>query len=450
MPRDPFKGCDDFRSTHRPAAGFNRRQLLLRAAGAGLSYYAARAIAPARMLEAAFAQAPDSPVLVSVFLPGGCDLLSTLTPLDQNGRLNDLRRSLGGVGGDGVSALASESRLGLHASLGDGLNGGVRGLFEAGKVGFLPGIDYANPDLSHFHSRHFWETGLITQNTAPGWLGRWLDKHGSGDNPLQGISLGGGMSPVLQTAAAPVASMDSPGDAKLQFAGTWDVGADAALGAWSRLAAEAPGGRPGPDAAKRAATLVRTVSDRLTPYLPEDDKAPGGGDLLSPPVAYPKGDFADRLQRLAGLISLPLGVRVANVEAPGDFDTHDDQPKQLGDALSEVSQALAAFQADLEARGVADRVMTFVWSEFGRRPESNDSKGTDHGAGGVAWVQGTRAKGGVLSDYPDLAKLDAEDNLAVTVDFRRVYCSLLEQWLGTDAGEVIPQAASFGRLAVVR
>ena len=143
-------------------------------------------------------------------------------------------------------------------------------------------------------------------------------------------------------------------------------------------------------------------------------------------------------------------MRVASVEAPGDFDTHDEQPKELAAALREVSQGLAAFQADLEARGIADRVLTFVWSEFGRRPQSNDSRGTDHGAGGIAWVQGTRARGGVLTDYPDLGRLDRNDNLAVTVDFRRVYCSLLEGWLGTNAAEVIPGAPGFGRIAVTR
>jgi uncharacterized protein (DUF1501 family) len=167
-------------------------------------------------------------------------------------------------------------------------------------------------------------------------------------------------------------------------------------------------------------------------------------------VAYPAdSDFAKHLSRLAGLLAQPLGIRVAAVDAPGDFDTHDDQPKELASALSEVSQGLAAFQADLEARGIADRVLTFVWSEFGRRPQSNDSQGTDHGAGGVAWVQGTRARGGILSDYPDLGRLDREDNLAVTIDFRRVYCSLLESWLGTDAAEVIPNAGAFGRVALV-
>jgi uncharacterized protein (DUF1501 family) len=439
--RDPFKGCDDFRRGRRHLS-FTRRRAVL----GGLSLYAASALAPSmRLLDVARAQAaPDAPVLVSVFLPGGCDLLSTLTPLDQAGKLADLRRSLGA---DAPPALAGESRLGLHPSLSEGLNGGVRGLFDAGKVGFLPGIDYANPDLSHFHSRHFWETGLITERSASGWLGRWLDRHGSADNPLQGLSLGG-LSPLLRTGSAPVAALDDPGDAQLMFSGTWGVGADLTTQAWSRLAAETDGHGAGPLAAKRAAALARSIGERLAPYARTDDAAP---DPLAPPVEYPKdSDFATHLSRLAGLLAQPLGIRVAAVDAPGDFDTHDEQPKELAGALSEVSQALAAFQADLETRGIADRVLTFVWSEFGRRPQSNDSRGTDHGAGGIAWVQGTRARSGVLSDYPDLGRLDRQDNLAVTVDFRRVYCSLLEQWLGTDAAEVIPNAAAFGRVGVLK
>src|SRR3954452_24286168 len=430
MPRDPFKGCDDFRRVHRPLA-LTRRQAVL----GGLSVYAATALAPStRLLDVARAQAaPDAPVLVSVFLPGGCDLLSTLAPLDQAGKLADLRRSLGGTP---PPALAGASSVGLHPSLGEGLNGGVRGLFEAGKVGFLPGIDYANPDLSHFHSRHFWETGLITEKSAPGWLGRWLDRHRSADKPLQGLSLGG-LSPLLRTGTAPVAAVDTPSAAQLSFGGTWGDAADMTFAAWPRLAAEVPGNGPGPAAAKRAPQFARASGDRLAPYAHSDDDTTP--DPLAPPVAYPQNsDFATRLGPLAGLIAQPLGIRVAAVDAPGDFDTHDDQPKQLAAALSEVSQGLAAFQADLEARGVADRVLTFVWSEFGRRPQSNDSKGTDHGAGGIAWVQGTRARGGILTDFPDLGRLDREDNLAVTIDFRRVYCSLLEGWLGTDAAEVIP------------
>jgi uncharacterized protein (DUF1501 family) len=100
-------------------------------------------------------------------------------------------------------------------------------------------------------------------------------------------------------------------------------------------------------------------------------------------------------------------------------------------------------------RGVSQRVLTFVWSEFGRRPEENDT-GTDHGAGGLAWVQGDRALAGVHSEYPSLSQLDEDDNLKVTIDFRRVYSSLLEQWLGTDASAVIPRSEGFGRVQLIR
>jgi uncharacterized protein (DUF1501 family) len=186
------------------------------------------------------------------------------------------------------------------------------------------------------------------------------------------------------------------------------------------------------------------VADRLEPYAEHD-----GVDPLASSVPYPEGsDFGQRLRYLAAMIAKPLGIRVANIEAEGDFDTHDNQ-SDLTEILADVSQCLAAFQADLEARGVADRTLTFVWSEFGRRPEENDS-GTDHGAGGIAWVQGNRALAGVHSDYPDLHSLDREDNLKVTIDFRRVYSSLLEQHLGTEAGAVIPRAGKFGRVQLVR
>jgi uncharacterized protein (DUF1501 family) len=422
-----------------------RRQLVGRGVGLGLTLYASKLLTVDRVIEAAQAQAvPDAPVLVSVFLPGGLDLLATLPPMQQLGRLNDLRRTLNV--GDSIPTLPGESRLGFHPALGDGINGGIAGLFGAGKIGFMPGIDYANPDLSHFHSRHFWERGLITQDAGPGWLGRWLDLHGGADNPLQGLSMDSTLSPLLRTASAPAAALDDPNQAALTFGGTWGTGADKADALWAQLAA-LPRTGLGPSATVRVAAQTQGVARMLAPYA-RDDKA--GTDPLAGPIAYPAGDFADRLKSLAGLIAQPLGIRMATVSAHGDYDTHDNQPAELQDALGELSRGLSAFQADLEARGVADRVMTFVWSEFGRRPQSNESAGTDHGAGGIAWVQGTRAASGILSDVPDLGALDKDNNLAVTVDFRRVYSSLLEQWMGTDATEVLPDAASAGRLSLVR
>jgi uncharacterized protein (DUF1501 family) len=451
MSRQPLPGgCDDFRATseatrRRFAAGslLTRRQILGLGVGAGLSLYAAQAMPITRVLEAAAADAadaPDAPVLVAVFLPGGLDLLDSLIRLDDFGAYADLHAN---VRVDNPPLLRG-SALGIHPSLTQGVAGGIKGLYDAGKLGFLAGIDYPNPNLSHFHSRHFWESGLIVDHASPGWLGRWLDVNGNATNPLQGMSLSSGLSPVMRWRSAPVASASSPSTARFHVRGANGEPFDEMMKTWFALG-RAGGGGPGLKAAKRAARLAKEVSDVLAPYVPTP-----AGDPLASTVGYPADSgFGDRLQTLAGLISKPLGIRVATVDAPGDFDTHANQRNALNQALPEISQGLSAFQADLEARGVADRVLTFVWSEFGRRPHDNDS-GTDHGAGGLAWVQGTRVRSGLLSEYPSLRRFDEDDNLAVTVDFRTVYASLIEQWLGTDAAAVLPNAGALGRVALVR
>jgi uncharacterized protein (DUF1501 family) len=433
--------CDDFERTTEATrgAGLSRRQVLGWGLGAGLSIYAARAMPFTRVLEAARAQGDSGFVLVSVFLPGGMDLLDTLIPLDQYGAYADLRPAIK----QSSDPLAGAS-VGLHPALTTGANGGIRGLFGQGKIGFLPGIDYANPDLSHFHSRHFWQSGLITRGAASGWLGRWLDRHGTPENPLQGVTMDYGLSPVLRGGTAPVAAVTTPTDAQLQFPGLDRRASAQAMAAWRELAARRPG-LPGRVAAGTAARLATGVADRLAPLTPR-----GATDPLAGGVSYPgNSQLADRLRHLAGLLAQPLGIRIASVDSAADFDTHDSQASDLSDGLADASDALSAFQADLEQRGIADRVLTFVWTEFGRRPKQNDNNGTDHGAGGLAWVMGTRAKAGILTPYPNLKALDGQGNLAVTADFRAVYASLLEQWLGTDGTEVIPDAAGAPRVAVV-
>jgi uncharacterized protein (DUF1501 family) len=107
-----------------------------------------------------------------------------------------------------------------------------------------------------------------------------------------------------------------------------------------------------------------------------------------------------------------------------------------------------SFQRDLEARGIADRVVTLLWSEFGRRPEENGS-GTDHGAGGTAFLVGTQVRGRMVGEWPGLQKLDEDDNLRNTSDYRAMYSSLLEQWLGVDAAAVIPDAAKVPRYSLI-
>jgi len=451
-----MRACDDFHATDRARrrmleAPLSRRRLLQAGLGATLSVYGARALGLGDSLEiaqASAAAAPNAPVLVNVFIPGGLDLLDTLVPVDAYGRYADLRPALKVA----EPLTLAGTGLGAHRSLAKGLGGGLTGLFERGRLGFIPGIDYANPDLSHFNSRHFWETGIISMRAAPGWMARWIDRHGNPDNPFQALSMDSGLSPLLRGARVPVAAVSSPDDAQVWVPGVWGDWHERMMEHYGAIAARRPGA-PGPAAVFGAARQSRQVATTLRPYVKDDDT---GVDPLAAPVPYPgdtegegQNGFAENLRYLAAMLNLPLGIRVAAVQAEGDFDTHDDQRVTLDRDLAKVSEALSAFQADLEARGIADRVLTLVWTEFGRRAQENSSGGTDHGAGGLAWVMGTRARGGVLSPYPDLVTFDEHDNLKVTVDFRSVYASLLEQWLGTGADEILPDAGRVGRLALV-
>jgi uncharacterized protein (DUF1501 family) len=164
-------------------------------------------------------------------------------------------------------------------------------------------------------------------------------------------------------------------------------------------------------------------------------------------VTYPSGSFAGRLRALAAMIDGGLPLKVVAIES-GGYDTHSNQLTSLAGDLQEIGDSLRAFQRDLEARSLQDRVLVHVWSEFGRRPEENGS-GTDHGAAGAGFVIGSQARGEMVGDFPGLSVLDEDDNLRNTSDFRGVYCALLEQWLGVDAAPIIPNASSFTRPALV-
>ena len=199
---------------------------------------------------------------------------------------------------------------------------------------------------------------------------------------------------------------------------------------------------PGIAAAGYAADQALRLKAQLDPFTGED---------ISAPLAYPTGEgewFGEGLAGLAAMLSAGMPIRCAAISAPGSFDTHDDQAESFDSDLKLAADTIAAFQADLEARGLADRVLTLVWSEFGRRPEENSS-GTDHGAGGAAYVIGTKVKGQMVGEFPGLAQLDADDNLRNTSDFRGLYCSIIEQWFGVDAASVIADAGSFARSPLI-
>src|SRR3712207_4126553 len=151
------------------------------------------------------------------------------------------------------------------------------------------------------------------------------------------------------------------------------------------------------------------------------------------------------------MLAAGLPIRAVTLNGQGGYDTHSDQAGAFSRNLGATVDAIAAFQADLEARGLADRVLVHLWSEFGRRPEENGSAGTDHGAAGVGFLIGTRAAGRMIGEHPGLATLDPQGNLKATSDFRGLYASLVDDWLGgASAVDVLPDAARVARYAVVK
>ena len=417
--------------------GLDRRSFVARSFGLALSVYGLGKLGLFEEGIARAASGPAQPVFLSVFLPGGTDALSVLYPaLDSQYRKLRPRLALDAAAG---LPFAEDTRLHWHPSLNP-----LATLHGEGKVSVLPAVGYAHPDQSHFTSRHFWEVGATDAGLTSGWLGRYLDRTGSPDNPLQGLSLDYELQPALASTKVPVASVAAPDEYTFGAPGVWGEVED------RMLETLAPLGAHRPDPFLNQAAFATAQSDRLRRQLAPFAQNSGNG--YGSPVPYPNVDdsFPRQLAGLAAMIAAGLPLRCVAITAPGEYDTHSDQPQALADGLDVTARTLFSFQRDLEARGLADRVLTLVWSEFGRRAEENGSDGTDHGAAGTAFLIGTRARGRMIGEFPGVTNLDDDGNLRATSDFRGVYCSLLEQWLNEDAAAVIPGAGSFSRPALLK
>ncbi len=414
--------------------GLTRRSFVARSFGLALSVYGAGRLGLFDEGIAAAASTRAHPILVTVFLQGGADSLSLLYP-EGDPLYAKYRPRLAVSGG---TPFAEDTRLAWHPALAS-----LATLHGEGKVTVLPAVGYDHPDQSHFTSRHFWEVGATDPRLLTGWLGRYLDVAGTADNPLQGLSLTGSLSPALATAKVPVAAIDGPDQYDFYAPGVWgDVETRMldTIGALGSIHSHDEAFATAARVTKQSATLRR----QLLPFAKDG--------AVKPSVAYPATDdsFPKQLQGLAAMIAAGLPLRCVALEATGQYDTHASQTSELGPALQTTGDSLYAFQRDLEARGIADRVLTLVWSEFGRRAEENGSGGTDHGAAGTGFLIGTRAAGTQVGEFPGLAKLDPDGNLRATSDFRGVYAGLLEQWLSFEAARVIPGVSKFKRPTLVK
>ena len=454
-PRDAARCCDEFTrralmrravsgaASHVPLPGelldagagnfferpVSRKQFVAGGTGLFLGLAAAQAMAPWDLLEraaAAEAATPDAPILVSIYLGGGNDGLNTLVPRDGAERANyDGYRTKTRLAPEQLLPIEGRPDLGWHPSA-----TGLRDLYDAGLLAAYTGVDYPDPNMSHFESEHYWRTGTVSNREKFGWLGRYLDIAGTG-NPLEGIAVQWGGDGALLGKRAAACSVHDPGAYRFSSPGVWD--SKLLQSSWGKL-----GSGVGRSSAYRhaVATTRRTaVVARTLQTLARQE----GDAIAAPPVVYPEGyQLGEELRTLGRLLGAGLGTRIATLVDSQGYDTHDDQLTVHAGNLDRLSRALVAWQADLEARGLADRVVTMVWSEFGRRASDNESAGTDHGAGGLLLLLGRRVEPGIHSEGWGLSRLDDDGNLQVTTDFRNVYAGLLEGHLRVAPRDVLP------------
>ncbi|HUP65057.1 MAG TPA: DUF1501 domain-containing protein [Thermoanaerobaculia bacterium] len=396
----------------------NRREFLkIGGAAVTISFLGAREILAT--------SASGQRVVVVVQLAGGNDAINTFIPYTDP-RYRSLRPTLA-VSDQAI--LKVDSRMGMHPSL-----SGVVDLYARGKFAFINNVGFGGLDRSHFHCQDVWQSGFEEGHGhgsgSGGWLGRYADLYLSpAASSITSLAIGsrvplglsaGEVIPVALTSAENYDVLTNP------------LSADDRPEWISAIRSSyAAGGRDGTLDEIRINGESMFQSIDLMATIPSP----------SVTVTYPQSALGRGLELVARTLHADLGTRLVWV-ASGGFDTHSTQTGTHANLLSDVSDSLASFQADLESRGISERVVVMAWSEFGRRAQENASGGTDHGKAGSVFLLGDGIKGG--SFYGEVPGLDALDDgdLPTQIDFRSVYWTLIESWLGND-----PEPVLHGRYA---
>jgi uncharacterized protein (DUF1501 family) len=366
-----------------------------------------------------------------VQLAGGNDGLRTVVPL-QDPKLHDYRPRLAGP--SVAQALPLTADYGLNQNL-----KGVKKLFDAGRVAIVQGVGYPNPVFSHFESIRIWETGDPSRRQVDGWLGRTLaSAYDSFGHPLTGCACGATDVPgALRDLQATMTVINN----QKQFGFTGGSEVEAAVGALYK-------GTPGiygalfDTAIATARETIGTLRSSEAAYQPKAQYSDNAKLVYSS-----KNQLAAALQLAAELITTGTGVKLLHVTL-GGFDTHYTELNRHDDLMGYLDSAVSAFYKDLDAHGVADKVLVATWSEFGRRPKENASGGTDHGAAAPVLLIGNPVRGGIYGQTPSLTDLDSTGNLKFAVDFRSVYQEILGGHLGADPREIL--GATFDKLGVLK
>ncbi|HEY6235480.1 MAG TPA: DUF1501 domain-containing protein [Candidatus Elarobacter sp.] len=358
---------------------------------------------------------PDN-VLVVVQLQGGNDGLNTVVPWSDDA----YHRVRPAIRVTDTQVLKLNDRIGFNPAL-----KGLNELYKQGRVAVVQGVGYPNPNRSHFEATQIWETASPDRPQQYGWLGRYLDRRFSGTakpaSLFEAVSLGDTLPAALVASHVEVPAIG----ALNAFA--YNTGRDLA-------------------SKQSAGVLYDGAKAGQSPYLSMIAQtardAYHGGDVLRKQTAeftnkatYAPNGFAQQLALAAKLIGSSAGSKIVFVSI-GSFDTHAGQRAQQDRLLGYLGDGLLSFYQDLAAHNLDKKVLTMTFSEFGRRVSQNASNGTDHGTAMPLFIVGGGVKGGIYGDHPSLTDLDHGD-LKFATDFRAVYATVIEKWLGRNPSEVL-------------
>ena len=358
------------------------------------------------------------PVLVVLQLSGGNDYLNTVIPYTDP--LYQDNRPAVRIPEDQI--LPIDQQVGLHPSMGP-----IAELYKRGAVAIVHGVGYPNSPRSHFRSMDIWHTCEPDKMGTEGWLGlaaRDLDPNK--ENVVTTVSFGPSLFRAVAVPGVPVACVDNLEGYGLLTGISSDERRSKILDRFTQMYSPTVG------------------RDWVMDYLGETGlEAMEGADILkvapgmySSGVEYADTSIARKLKGVAQVHLANLGTRIFYCDH-GSFDSHANQMGMHATLWTEVSEAISDFFADLREHDAADNVIMLLFSEFGRRVHDNGS-GTDHGAAGAAFVIGEPVKGGQHGEYPSRKAEDLQQgDLVPTLDFRGLYATVLEDWLGLDATSIV-------------
>ena len=388
-----------------------RREFLKTALGAP-AVLSLGSVAPAFLRRAAAADPnPDADrVLVVVQLSGGNDGLNTVVPYD-NDEYGRNRKTLRMTKRD-VIPIGSD--LGLHPTLTQ-----MKRLLDDGYLGLVQGVGYPNPQGGHPESMRIWQTAQLDAEVCQtGWLGRAIDA-ASAQTSAPGTFVGQYARPLTVNAANTI------------------VPTTRSIEDWKLRSEAAPGGVP-----QNASPLLQEIGRRTETAHAHaaavEEVIRSGGRR-----EYPNTPFGTDLRIVAQLIEANVGVRIFNLDGGGGgdiggFDNHAGQKDNHAALLRQLSEGVAAFLDDLEKRSLLDRVVLITFSEFGRTIKENGRRGTDHGSAAPMLLAGGKVRPGLIGKHPSMTELENGGPKHHT-DFRRVYATLLDNWLGIDSQIVLSE-----------